>query len=145
MKPQSYKNHIFYYPLHHIFFYGAVIAAFAVCGFGIYEYKEQRLLWVVMTAVVVLIVWLALMVRQHYALGNQNRTVRLEMRLRYYILTGKRFEQIEQQLQFKQIAALRFASDEELPALIDKTIQEKLKPDEIKRKIVNWLADEMRV
>ena len=98
-----------------------------------------------MTAVVVLIVWLALMVRQHYALGNQNRTVRLEMRLRYYILTGKRFEQIEQQLQFKQIAALRFASDEELPALIDKTIQEKLKPDEIKRKIVNWLADEMRV
>jgi hypothetical protein len=145
MKPQSYKNHIFYYPPHHYFFYGAVIAAFAVCGFGIYKYEEQRLLWIFMAAVIFLITWLAVMVRMHYALGNQNRIVRLEMRLRYYILTGKRFEQIEERLDFKQIAALRFAPDEELPALLDKAIKEHLSPDEIKRHIINWLPDKMRV
>jgi hypothetical protein len=144
MKPQSYKNHIFYYPPHHYFFYGAVIAAFAVCGFGIYKYEEQRLLWIFMAAVIFLITWLAVMVRMHYALGNQNRIVRLEMRLRYYILTGKRFEQIEERLDFKQIA-MRFAPDEELPALLDKAIKEHLSPDEIKRHIINWLPDKMRV
>jgi hypothetical protein len=144
MKPQSYKNHIFYYPPHHYFFYGAVIAAFAVCGFGIYKYEEQRLLWIFMAAVIFLITWLAVMVRMHYALGNQNRIVRLEMRLRYYILTGKRFEQIEERLDFKQIA-MRFAPDEELPALLDKAIKEHLSPDEIKRNIINWLPDKMRV
>ena len=144
-KPQSYKNHIFYYPPHHIFFYGAIIAAFAICGFGIYQYQEQRILWIMVTAVVFIIVWLALMVRQHYALGNQDRTVRLEMRLRYYILTGKRFEEVEQHLNFKQIAALRFASDEELPALIDKALKENLTPNQIKRSITTWLPDGMRV
>jgi hypothetical protein len=144
MKPQSYKNHIFYYPPHHYFFYGAVIAAFAVCGFGIYKYEEQRLLWIFMAAVIFLITWIAVMVRMHYALGNQNRIVRLEMRLRYYILTGKRFEQIEERLDFKQIA-MRFAPDEELPALLDKAIKEHLSPDEIKRHIINWLPDKMRV
>lgn len=98
-----------------------------------------------MSAVVFLIVYLSLMVRQHYALGNQDRTVRLEMRLRYYILTGKRLEEIEQQLGFKQIAALRFAPDEELPGLTDKAVKENLSPDEIKRHIINWLPDKMRV
>lgn len=145
MKEQNYKNHIFYYPPHHYFFYSAIITAFAVCGFGIYKYEDQRLLWSIITGLIVLIVWLALMVRQHYALGNQNRTVRLEMRLRYYILTGKRFEDIERQLGFKKIAALRFVSDSELLPLIDKAIKEKLSPDEIKRSIVTWLADDMRV
>ena len=85
------------------------------------------------------------MVRQHYALGNQNRIVRLEIRLRYYILTGKRFEQIEEQLSFKQIAALRFAADDELGPLIERAISQKLSPEQIKKSIVNWQADNMRV
>ena len=103
------------------------------------------MLWIALIFANVLIVWLALMVRLHYALGNQDRIVRLEMRLRYYILTGKRFEQIEAQLSFGQIAALRFAPDEELPGLTEKAISEKLNSDEIKRGIINWLPDRMRV
>ena len=144
-KQQSYKNHIFYYPPHHFFFYGSILAAFAICAFGIYKYPEQRMLWIVMTVMVFLIVWLAFMLRKHYALGNQNRVVRLEMRLRYYLLTGKRFEEVEQQLSFKQIAALRFACDEELPPLITKTLRENLTPDQIKRSVITWLPDTMRV
>jgi len=85
------------------------------------------------------------MLRQHYALGNQNRIVRLEMRLRYYQLTQKRFEPLEQQLSFNQIAALRFASDEELIELIRRAINESLSPKDIKKAIQNWTPDYMRV
>jgi hypothetical protein len=145
MKKQDYNNHIFYYWPHHFFFYGVVIAGFALCGLGIWRYEEQRALWGMMAVVIFLIVWLSYMTRQHYALGNQNRTVRLEMRLRYYILAGKRFEEIEANLSLKQIAALRFASDEELDDLIKSAIAENLNPDEIKRHIKNWQADNMRV
>lgn len=103
------------------------------------------MLWLMAGFVIFLIVWLALMLRQHYALGNQNRIVRLEMRLRYYQLTGKRFEGAEKQLSFGRIAALRFAPDEELPALVELALKEHLSADEIKRRIKNWLPDTMRV
>ena len=85
------------------------------------------------------------MVRQHYALTNQNRIVRLELRLRYYQLTHKRLEEIEVNLSFGQLAALRFASDAELPQLIQQTMDKNLSPGAIKRAIQNWLPDTMRV
>ena len=74
------------------------------------------------------------MLRQHYALLLQNRIVRLEMRVRYFQMSGKRFEPVEQKLNFNQIAALRFASDSELPALVDRALKENLSPDAIKKK-----------
>ena len=85
------------------------------------------------------------MLRQHYALGNQNRIVRLELRFRYYIITGKRLEPLECRLNFSQLAALRFASDEELPALVERAVKENLGGRQIKKSIRNWLPDHMRV
>jgi len=97
------------------------------------------------SGLLILIAWLSFMMRQHYALNNQNRIVRLELRFRYYVLTGKRLEPIEQKLSFGQLAALRFASDEELPALIERAVNENLSSDAIKKSIKNWQADNMRV
>ena len=145
MKKQDYNNHIFYYWPHHFFFYGAVLAGLTLCGVGIWRYQDDWPIWAMMAVVIFLIVWLAYMTRQHYALGNQNRTVRLELRLRYYILTGMRFEEIEKKLSFNQIAALRFAPDDEIINLIQRTLKENLNPKEIKRDIKNWLPDMMRV
>ena len=145
MKKQDYNNHIFYYWPHHFFFYGAVIAGLVLSALGIWHYAAQRTLWIMMAMIMMLIGWLAYMTRQHYGLGNQNRTVRLEMRLRYYIVTGQRFEEIEKDLSFKQIAALRFASDDELNSLIQIAKAEKLSPDQIKRRIKDWQPDTMRV
>ena len=85
------------------------------------------------------------MMRQHYALTIQNRTVRLEMRLRYYQLTGRRLEELEEELTFARIAALRFAPDEELPGLVKTTLEKNLSAKEIKKSIKNWLPDEVRV
>lgn len=92
-----------------------------------------------------IVAWLSFMLRQHYALNNQNRIVRLELRLRYYQITGKRLEELEDKLSFKQLAAVRFAGDDQLVELLEQALADNLSPDEIKRKIRTWTADTMRV
>jgi hypothetical protein len=145
MKQQNYKNHIRVYPPHHLIFYPVALILTISSAVCIFSYPFQQLQFVFITAILVLILWLAFMLRQHYALGNQNRIVRLEMRLRYYQLTQKRFELFEQQLSFNQIAALRFASDEELPELIRRAVNESLSPNDIKKAIKDWTPDYMRL
>lgn len=145
MPTQHYENHAKYDAPHHFVFYPVVFITLAFSIRCIFKYEGRQGEWMIISIALMLIGWLSFMVRQHYALNNQNRIVRLEMRLRYYILSNKRFEALEKQLSFGQIAALRFASDEELLSLIDRTLKENLSPDVIKRSIVNWLPDEMRV
>lgn len=103
------------------------------------------MIWAGILANLLLLIFIAYIMRQHYALVNQNRIVRLEMRFRYYVLTQKNFESYEKILSFGQIAALRFASDEELLGLLEKAINDKLSADEIKKAIKVWVPDNMRV
>ncbi len=145
MKHQHYKNHVQYYPLHHFVLLPLLLIAIGYSSYNIIHSPFQQVFYVWITIVLLFLFWIAVMFRQHYALGNQNRIVRLEMRLRYFQLTGNRFEPLEQQLTFGQIAALRFAPDEELTALIERAIAEKLPASEIKKAIVNWYPDYMRV
>ena len=143
MKTQNYKNHIRYYTPHHFVFYPVMLVLGLICLYKTFN-DTNSAIWFMMGCIIFCIAWLSFMLRQHYALGNQNRIVRLEMRFRYYRLTKKNFEDIEQQLSLSQLLALRFAADEELIALIDKTIKEKLSADEIKRSVKNWVPDYMR-
>lgn len=145
MEQQSYKNHVRYYTPHHFVFYPVLAVALIIAVSCAIRFADQRYLWMAVAALIILIGCLSFMMRQHYALNNQNRIVRLELRLRYYILTQQRLEPIEQQLSFGQLAALRFASDAELPALVDRALKEGLSADEIKRSIKNWQPDYMRV
>ncbi len=145
MEKQTYKNHIKIYPPHHLVLLPLLMIAIGVSIYNIFHYPFQQMFYIWITIVLIFIFAVAVMLRQHYALGNQNRIVRLEMRLRYYQLTNKRFEPLEQQLSFGQVAALRFASDEELLSLTDRTIKENLSPKEIKQSIKNWHPDYMRV
>jgi hypothetical protein len=142
---QNYKNHVRYYIPHHFVFYPlvGVLVAFAIRQALIDELNST--LWVFMSAVLLLIGWLSFMLRQHYAMTLQNRVVVLEMRYRYFAITGNRLEPLEAELTFGQIAALRFASDEELPGLLQRTIAEELLPNQIKKSILNWLPDDSRV
>jgi hypothetical protein len=80
-----------------------------------------------------------------YALTLQNRIIINEMRNRYFHLTGKTFEEKEQNLRLGQIIALRFAPDNELLGLMDRAIAEKLTAKEIKQQIKNWKGDYIRV
>lgn len=145
MEKQNLKNHIRYYPPHHFIFYPLVIALVCIGIRGIVVHKQDKWEWIAITGLALMAGWLSFMVRQHYALICQNRIVRLEMRLRYYQLTHQRLELVEHQLSFKQLAALRFASDEELPDLIQKTLAQNLSPTAIKKAIQYWVPDNMRV
>ncbi|MBC7486289.1 MAG: hypothetical protein H7282_06025 [Cytophagaceae bacterium] len=146
MAAQDYKHHIRYYTTHHFIFYPIVLTASSISAyFAIQERNQHRLIWLAITGTLLVIAWLSYIVRQHYALNNQNRIVRLEMRFRYYVLTQKRFEPLEAQLSFGQVAALRFASDEELPDLVQRAVKEKLSSDDIKKAIRVWMPDHMRV
>ncbi len=145
MKRQDAAHHIRFYPPHHFVFYplmGCLILASAFCVFC---FPAKAWEWAAITVLFLTVTWVSYMMRQHYALTLQNRIVRLEMRLRYYELTGQRFDLLESRLSFSQLAALRFASDSELPALVERTLQENLSPTAIKKAIKNWTPDHMRV
>ena len=77
-----------------------------------------------------------------YALKAQDRAIRAEEQLRHFILTGK---PLDSRLNIRQIIALRFASDEELPALAKKAAEENLRSKEIKQQINHWRADNYRI
>ena len=144
-KKQDYENHIRFYPPYHFVF---LPMAFAMLGGSIYcifHFPERWLEWTAIASLFFMMLALAFMLRQHYSLGNQDRIIRLELRLRYFQITGQRFEAVEGQLSFPQIAALRFAPDDELPALAQRTLAEHLSPDSIKKQIRNWLPDHMRL
>jgi hypothetical protein len=145
MAIQNFKNHIRYYTPHHFVFYPLLLIALFASGVAYNHHPEQRELWIAIIAIFIFIGWVSFMMRQHYGLGNQNRIVRLELRFRYFTLTGKRMEPLETKLSFAQLAALRFASDDELAALVERTLKEKLSAQEIKKSIVHWLPDHMRV
>ncbi|MCM5529975.1 DUF6526 family protein [Parasegetibacter sp. NRK P23] len=142
---QNYKNHIRFYAPHHFVFYPVMLLLIIISVRGIWQHPENRGEYILLSALAITVTWLSFMTRQHYALTVQNRLVRMEMRWRYHLLTGKRLEELEPKLSFGQIAALRFASDAELPALTLRAMEENLSPDAIKQQIVHWVADDMRV
>lgn len=145
MTQQGYKHHVRYYVPHHFVFYPLASMGLGYCMYAACMYGEHAAPWYALGAVFFLLLALAFMLRQHYALILQNRMIKLEMRFRYYILTHRRFETLEKQLSDHQIYALRFASDGELVALIQRTIAEELPPNLIKQSIKDWQVDDMRV
>lgn len=144
MKTQSYKNHIRFYIPHHFVYYPIIMTLLFFSIYFIFT-TEDSLIWVFISAVFVVLFCLAFMLRQHYALTLQNRIVRLELRYRYFSITGKRLEDFEHQLNDDQLFALRFAPDNELLALIKKAINENLSGTAIKKAINHWKGDYERV
>jgi len=90
------------------------------------------------SVVLIIIYWYA----RRFALVAQDRAIRAEENLRYFILTGKPFDS---RLRMSQIIALRFAPDDEFPGLAKKAVEENLRSKEIKAAIQKWKADHHRV
>lgn len=78
-----------------------------------------------------------------YIVRLQDRIIRLEMRVRLARLLPQRPADIER-LSVRQLVALRFAPDAELPGLVDRALAEHLTPDQIKQAIRDWQADYQR-
>ena len=76
-----------------------------------------------------------------YTTRLQDRIIKLEMRVRTAAFLTPEQQRLLMQLHHKQIVALRFASDAEIPALLERAAREKLPPKEIKRAIKTWVPD----
>ncbi|WP_100401334.1 DUF6526 family protein [Bacillus sp. FJAT-42315] len=144
MKKQSYENHTRYNPLQH--FIWLPLAIITLISAGVYTFssvknEEFSLNTFLILALAILSAIAGILARM-YGLALQDRLIRTEEQFRYYILTNKR---LDPRLTVPQLIALRFASDEEYPALADKAAQKQMAPNEIKKAIKNWRADEYRV
>lgn len=142
MQEQNFKNHPQMVPGFHYVTFAAIIA---LLGGSINyllkatpENKYLASLLVLATIIFVLIAWYA----RTFALKAQDRAIRAEESLRYYIMTGKA---LPTELRIGQIIALRFASDAEYLVLLDRAIKENLGSKEIKMAIQKWKADYHRV
>lgn len=80
------------------------------------------------------------------AITVQNRLIRLEERSRLERLLPLEHRARLGELRTLQLAALRFASDDEVPELAKRTLDGELKaPRDIKRAVRSWRPDYLRV
>ena len=95
--------------------------------------------WLVVVAFALFLLTLQ---QRMYSLRVQDRVIRLEERLRIRLLVPG-VDPL--QLALRQLIALRFASDAELPALVHRAIAENLTGAQIKAAITTWRVDDIRI
>jgi len=148
-KPQTFANHTRFDPLFH--FFPIPIFALGVIMSLIhffYHLRESGMhgnihsFLIILLAVALLI--LVFKVRL-YALRVQDRVIRLEERLRLMQLLQEPLRSRIPELTEGQLIGLRFASDAEVPALVERALKEKLSRGDIKKAIKNWRPDYWRV
>ncbi|UQB70239.1 DUF6526 family protein [Epilithonimonas zeae] len=149
MSRQNLKNHRKYYPLHHFVFYPVSLVLLIVSLFQVFKNINHNssfvMIWSAISAVVVLMIVLSFMLRQHYALGLQDRLIINEFKFRYFALTGNRLENSTYHFSDAQIFALRFAEDEDLMEVMHQTAQNDWSSSKVKQNIKNWKADDKRI
>jgi Family of unknown function (DUF6526) len=144
---QNYSNHSRLDPPTHLFIFPVLIINVGVAIWVTVErWPEHQhpylyLWWIVVSFAMLLF---ALKTRMN-DLKLQDRIIRLEERLRIASLIPANELGHLQELSVKQLVALRFAADEELPALVHKTLTQELEPKAIKQSITHWRADHHRV
>jgi hypothetical protein len=138
---QEYSNHRHLVPLYHFLTFAAMgVLLIGSILYLVVNKDESYMLPFLLILMVLTLVSVSFHCRS-FALKAQDRAIRAEENLRYFILTGKR---LKQNISLYQIIALRFASDEEFVSLAERTLEQNLKPDEIKRLIKNWRPDYYR-
>ncbi len=85
--------------------------------------------------------FMTVLISRDYTTKLQDRIIKLEMRVRTASLLSPAQQAALFALPKSRIIALRFASDEELPALIERARAENLTSDQIKRAIRTWVPD----
>jgi len=140
--PQTLANHVKIDPPFHYFVLPVFAISWIVSIVFLVRHPGFLHIWIAIfnTALIVA----AIRFRQ-YALKVQDRIIRLEERLRLIALLPESQRPQIAKLSEGQLIALRFASDEEVPALVERTLAANLPRAEIKKVIKNWRPDYWRV
>jgi hypothetical protein len=144
MKQQNYANHTQLVPGFHFLTYAVATTAFVLSvirlirSVGAGRWLYRGILPFLICTAILLLCWYA----RAFALKAQDRAIRAEESLRYFILTGK---PLPNGLRVGQIVALRFASDSEFVQLTERAVSENLSSKQIKQSIKDWRADHYRV
>lgn len=142
--PQTYANHHRYVPGFHGATFLLVLANLVWCVVQLFRqrFAPASLFALVAAVVLVQLFWYV----RVFACANQDRIIRLEMRLRMEKLLPPELAARFEEFTVPQLVALRFAGDAELPALARKVLDEHLADrDLIKRQIRDWKGDTLRV
>jgi hypothetical protein len=147
MAEQNYSNHTRWYPLFHFVVMPLLVLNFLSHLVRLFmaapdSGRKTLAFWTLLSLALIL---LGLASRLQ-ALKAQDRTIRLEERLRYKELLSPELAAKASDLRVGQIIALRFASDAELAGLVERTLNgEFASTKEIKQAIKDWRGDYLRV
>jgi hypothetical protein len=140
--PQTFANHTRLDPPFHFFIVPVFFITFLLTIWNLIKNFGFESAWMVVVAVAAVVAVLKI---RNYSLKAQDRIIRLEERLRLAALLPESSRGKIPMLSASQLIALRFASDDEVPALVEKTVSGNLKGAEIKKAIVNWRPDYWRI
>lgn len=141
MKEQDFKNHARLVPGFHGLAFFAILALFIGSIVNIWNSAKENLYSASLICLTAFILCLLFWYTRSFALRAQDRAIRAEENFRHFILTGKPFPLC---IRMAQIIALRFASDDELPGLTMRAVNENLSSADIKKAVANWRADHHR-
>jgi hypothetical protein len=143
--PQSYAHHTRWDPPFHFFILPVFVIAFIAAIVHLVLHFHHHPIHGIFVVVFALAVLFAIFKIRLNALRVQDRVIRLEERLRLASLLPEPLRARIPELTERQLIGLRFASDGELPGLVQRALNEKLSCDDIKKSIQNWRADNFRV
>jgi hypothetical protein len=141
-KQQTYANHGRLDPWFHFFL--APIALIVLIASIVHLVRHPHP-WGAVHVVLAFALFMLVFKVRSYPLKVQDRVIRLEERLRMATLLPEPVRSRINELDVRQLIALRFASDAEIPGLVERTLNENLTQKQIKQAIQNWRADNFRV
>jgi len=144
-KPQSFRSHASVDPTYHYIGTAALLGNVIFGAIVLFIGIQSRIvfsLWIATLSVVLLVL---LLKSRTYPLKIQDRIIRLEERLRLDALLSDSLRKRIPELTEDQLVGLRFASDDEIPALVELTLEKNLDRKQIKERIQNWRPDHYRI
>ena len=139
---QTYQNHARFLPSYHYFVIPVLALNVLHETWRVWLAPGLATLWTLIVASALLT--LGLLARS-MTLTVQDRLIRLEMRLRLQQCLPAELRSRINDLTRRQLVALRFASDQELPQLVREVLEGKLTSSkEIKLRVKEWQGDFLR-